>query len=167
METKKVLNIAAFALAVISLFLKANHFMGANIALVLSAVLMLVSLFMFALNDNKESGLTPGLNYFLIGTMALFIIGVIFKFMHWPGSGIFVVMGYTLAFILPLILIAQKNDFKISRQFIIIFFTYFILVIGLFPNNPIHKFLGSAADYISSAKEVPAMDLSASNTMTP
>jgi hypothetical protein len=41
---------------------------------------------------------------------------------------------------LPLILIFQKDNFRVSRQFIITFFTYFILLITLFPNNPIHKY---------------------------
>jgi heme/copper-type cytochrome/quinol oxidase subunit 4 len=140
MNAKKILNIVAFALAVTGVLCKANHWPGASIALILSAVTMLLSLFMFGVKDNKEAGLSNGLNYFLVGTLALFIVGIIFKIQHWPSAGIFVVIGYALAFLLPIIIIAQKSDFKVSRQFTVTFLTYFIILISLFPNNPVEKY---------------------------
>ena len=137
---KTVINIAAFALVVTGVLFKANHLMGANISIVLSVAAMLSALFMFGIKDNKEAGLSDGMNYFLCGTLALFIVGILFKIMHWPGAGIFVYVCYGVAFILPLILILQKNEFKVSKQFVITFFTYFILLITLFPNNPLTKY---------------------------
>ena len=140
MNMKKILNIAAFVLAVAGVLSKANHWPGANIALILSGATMLVTLFLFGVKDNKEAGLSNGLNYFLVGTLALFIVGIIFKIQHWPSAGIFVVMGYALAFLLPIIIIVQKRDFKVSRQFTVTFLTYFIILISLFPNNPAEKY---------------------------
>ena len=136
MNTKKILNIVALVLVVIGLFLKTNHFMGANIAIILSALTMLVTLFMFAVKDNKEAGLSDWLNYFLVGTLSLWIIGAIFKFQHWEGSAIFLFVGYALAPLVPIALIFQTSDFKISKQFFITFFIFFILLLGVVPRNP-------------------------------
>ena len=143
MNTKKILNIAAFALAVIGVLLKANHLMGGTIAMMLSGITMLASLFMFAVKDNTEAGLSDGLNYFFVGTLALYIVGIIFKLNHWPGAGIFVMVAYPLAFLFPIILMLQKSDFKVSKQYIITFFIFFMLLITRFPNNPISQYCGS------------------------
>ncbi len=137
MKTKTILNLTAFALVVTGVLFKANHFFGANIMITLSVAIMLFNLLRFGLKDNTEAGLNKPLNYFLIVTVAFYIVGILFKLMHWPGAGIFVYTAYPLAFVFPLILIVQKNEFKVSRQFIITFFTYFILLISLFPNNPV------------------------------
>jgi hypothetical protein len=106
----------------------------------------------YGLPANREAGISNKLNYFLVGTMSVFLVGLVFKFLHWPGAGIFVVVAYGLAFSIPLVMMAVKNDFRISRQFATTFFTYFILLIGLFPNNPISKFLGNGVDYTYSQK---------------
>ena len=82
MDAKKILNIVAFALAVIGVLFKANHLPGAGISIMLSGVTMLLTLFMFGAKDNKEAGLSDGLNYFLVGTLALFIVGIVFKVQH-------------------------------------------------------------------------------------
>ncbi len=147
METRKILNCIAFALAVIGIIFKANYFPGANISIVLSGLIMLVTLIMFTIKDNKQAGLSNRMNYFLVGTMAFFIVGLIFKFQHWPSAGMFVIVGYILGFILPIVLIMQKNDFKVPGQFLVTFFTYFILLIARFPNNPISKYLGNGLEY--------------------
>ncbi|TAL59083.1 MAG: hypothetical protein EPN85_10020 [Bacteroidetes bacterium] len=150
MNTKTILNIAAFALMVIGLSFKSLHWPGSATIVILSAIIMLVSLFMFAVKDNKEAGVNDALNYFLSGTVALWIIGAIFKFQHWPAAGIFVIVAYVLSVALPIILIAQKDDFKVSRQFLITFFTFFLLLLGTLHHNPISKFLGSGGDYIKT-----------------
>ena len=107
---------------------------------------MLLTLFMFAIKDNKEAGMSDGLNYFFVGTLALYIVGVIFKLFQWPGAGIFVYTAYPLAFIFPIILIMQKNDFKVSRQFIITFFTYFILLISYFRYNHVTNYFNGGVN---------------------
>lgn len=145
MKTEKILNILAFMLVVIGVLFKANHWMGANISIVLAGATMLFTLFIYGVKDNREAGLSNGLNSFLIGTLALFIVGIIFKILHWTGAGIFVYIGYGLGFVFPLILIIQKANFKVSKQFTITFFTYFILLISLFPNNPVTKYFKGGA----------------------
>lgn len=140
MKTKKSINIAALALIVFGVIFKANHWPGANVAITLGVVTMLLSLIMFGFKENKEAGVKNGLNYILIGTLILFLVGLLFKIQHWPTAGVFVVCSYFMGFLLPLIMIIQKNDFKLSRQFSITFFTYFILLITMFPKNPINQY---------------------------
>lgn len=79
METKKNLHVAAFVLVVISLSFKCLHWPGANIAIVLSGIIMILTLFMFAIKDNKEAGISDGLNYFFVGTLSLNIVALIFN----------------------------------------------------------------------------------------
>ena len=148
MNTKTILNIASFALMAVGIALKASYMAGGPIAIILSCAIMLYSLFMFTVKDNKEAGLTDGLNYFLIGTLTLWIIGSIFKIQHWPGAGIFVYIGISLGIILPIILIIQKAEFKISKQFLIIFCIFFMLITCVFiRNNPVVQLVGKGWDY--------------------
>ena len=164
MNTKKILNIVAFGLVVIGLSFKSLHWPGSSLIIILSGIIMLLTLFMFAVKDNKEAGVSDGLNYFLAGTVALYIIGAIFKFQHWEGAGIFVIVAYILSIAFPIILIAQKNDFKVSRQFLITFFTFFLLLLGTLKNNPISRFLGSGGDTIS--EQAASMDNDSTKTQT-
>ena len=157
MNTKTILNITAFALVVIGILLKALYIAGGPIAIILSGVIMLLTLFLFAAKDNKEAGLTDGMNYFLIGTLAFLIIGVIFKIQHWPGAGLFINPAYALIFILPVILFLQKGDFKISKQFFITFSIYFILVVSVFiRQNPISNYVGRGWDFPMTGEETTA-----------
>ncbi len=148
MNTKTILNIAAFALMAMGIALKASYIAGGTIAIILSSATMLYTIFMFAIKDNKDAGLTDGLNYVLIGTMALWIIGSIFKIQHWPGAGIFGFVGIFLGIILPIILILQNTEFKISKQFLITFCILFMLITSVFiRNNPVVQLVGKGWDY--------------------
>ena len=154
MNTKKILNIVAFALVVIGIMLKATYVAGGPIALILSAAIMVLTLFVFAVKDNKDAGLTDGMNYFLTGTLAFLIIGAIFKIQHWPGAGLFIIPAYALVFILPVILFFQKGDFKISKQFFITFSIYFILLVSVFiRQNPISQYIGRGWDFPMTGEE--------------
>jgi hypothetical protein len=102
--------------------------------------------------------LSSTLNYFLVATLTLYIIGAIFKLYYWAGADILVYTGYAAAFILPTILIMQKNAFSVSQQYVITFFTYFILLIAQFPNNPIAQSPGNSSNYRVSKKTAAAME---------
>ncbi len=125
---------AAWLLIFIGILFKAYHWPGANVSILLSAILMIVSLFAFAIKDNRLAGASDGLNYFMVGMLTMFIVVTIFRMQRWPGADHLVMVAFPLAFVFPLFLIFQKGEFKISRQFAITFFTYFILFISLFRN---------------------------------
>lgn len=154
---KKILNISGLVLVLSGLLFKANHLPGAGILILLSVSSILLNLLIFALKENKESGMKDNLNYMLISFTAVCVIGATFKIFHWPGASAFGILGYLLMIILPIIILADKTDFKISKQFFFSFLLFFILVLGLFPNNPIHQLLGSGRDYVISEKAAEAM----------
>ena len=142
MKMRSALNSAAFALAVSGLLLKAGYMPGANITLILSAALMLGTLFAFALKDNTAAGVPIGSNGLLVGTLALMILGAMFKIMHWPGASVLSVIAYAAAFALPLVLVVQQRAFAISKQYLVTLFTFLVLILGVLPHNPISRFIG-------------------------
>lgn len=163
MDTKKILNISALVLTVAGVLFKIEHWPGANILIILSGLTMLLTLFMFGIKDNNEAGINNTLNYVMIGTLAIWIVGGLFKILHWEGATIFLYAGYALALVIPIALIFANNNTKISRQFIITFFTFFLLFIGLIRNNPIAENFGlqekSAATEMSHDSTSAATDL--------
>jgi len=162
---KNILNIAGLALVLGGLIFKANHLPGASVLILLSVLVILLSFFMFALKDNKEAGMKDNLNFILIGFTVVCVIGATFKIFHWPGASALGIVGYILMIILPVIVIVDKTDFKISKQFFFSFLLFFILVLGLFPNNPIHKLLGSGRDYTISKKAAEQMHQDSLNNL--
>ena len=154
---KNILNISGLVSVLSGLIFKANHLPGANVLILLAILSIFLSLVMHALKDNTESGMNDRLNYILVGFTVVSIVGATFRIFHWPGSAELSVIGYILIFSLPVIFLIQKTDFKISKQFFFSFLLFFSLVLGLFPNNPIHKLLGSGRDYVISEKATEAM----------
>ena len=135
MNAQKVLNIVGAALVIIGSFSKLQHYPIAGFAILVSAIVMLLTLFMYALKDNKEAGLSVGANYFMVLSLAVYIIGAVFKTQHWPVSEIFLYAYAALTFIFPFVVILQKTEVKVSRQYLITFATFFILITGLLLSN--------------------------------
>jgi hypothetical protein len=154
---KKILNVSGLLFVLGGLIFKANHLPGASILILLSVLSIILSLVLPALKDNKEAGMNDRLNFILIGISVICVIGATFKIFHWPGASALGIVGYILMIVLPGIILVDKTDFKISKQFFFSFLLFFILVLGLFPNNPIHKLLGSGRDYTISEKAAEAM----------
>lgn len=155
---KTGLNFSAFALAVIGITFKFNYWPGANIAIILSTVLLVFNLSMFVIKDNKEAGMSTGMNYFLSGALALWIVGLAFKFMHYPGANVLVVLSHLVIVIIPLVLIFQKVDFKISKQFLITFFTYFVLLSGFIMVKNYHVSPPLVPQEMSAESTAPEMN---------
>ena len=160
MNTKAILNSVAFALMIIGIALKASYNPGGTTAIILSSATMLLTIFMYGVKDNKEAGLTDGLNYFLIGTLAFWIVGAVFKMQHWPGAGLFVYVGIPLGIILPIVLILQKADFKIAKQFLVTFLIFFMLITSVFiRNNPVVQLVGKGWDYPMNEDGTPVSNV--------
>lgn len=137
---KNILNIGAFVLFLISVLFKANHLAGASIAIILSGLSMLLALLFYGIKENKKAGISDGLNYFIVAALSLFIVGIIFKFQDWPGADILAFVGYVFALIFPVILMIPKSNFRVSKQYMITFFTYFIILITIVSKNPLNTF---------------------------
>jgi peptidoglycan/LPS O-acetylase OafA/YrhL len=148
MNMKTSLNIAAFALTLLAIVLKASYNPGGSLALILaSAVMLLATLYLYVIKDNKEAGMSDGMNYLLSGTLAIWILATVFKVQNWPGAAMLVFVALLLGIILPILLILSKEEIKSSKQYIII-----LLVLGMFVtsafirNNPVVNLLGTGWD---------------------
>ncbi len=129
--TKTILNVIALTLAIISVIFKLNQMPEVSIPFVLSIAMILVLLFFYAFKDNKEAGMSQSLNYLLIGTLSLFAIGFLLAEMHWYYIHLISIIATLIAVITSGLLVFLKQTFTVSKQYIIVFFIYMILLISL------------------------------------
>ena len=131
MNSKKVLNGAALLLGLLGVYFKVEWWRGADVLILLGFGALLVSVLGFTARANAEAGTSELLNYVMVATLTVGILGVVFKFLHWPGSGILVMAANALLLALALMLIAAKKTL-FSHQFVTVLAVFFCLVIALF-----------------------------------
>ena len=136
MNARKLLNVLALGLIITGLILKVNEIQGKNIAFLVAAIVMIISLGMFAIKDNRTAGLGNGLNFLLVGVIILLIIGSYMKNQHFQGHALFLVPAYALLLISVIALIFQNETIKISKQFFISFVLFFMFLLVMIPQNP-------------------------------
>jgi predicted ferric reductase len=138
---KNLLNPLTLVFLIAGLMFKIQHWPGANILVILSAVGMLVSLGM-AFQEGR--GEMPARIYYVLNiTLAVFIIGAIFRFMHWPGKNIIGSIAYILAVIMTIVLALNKDVFSINRRYFTVFTFFVLFLLANFPNNPLAVVTGS------------------------
>jgi hypothetical protein len=142
---KKSIYYTGIASAMLMLFgcmFKIVHWPGANIMLVLSVFLFCFYFFPVALMANYKSQETPKHKSLHIITFIVFFIcvmGVLFKVLHWPGAGIFLIIGLPLPFVLflPAYLYSTRNEKKensmnfLGLMFGLIFLAVFSVLLAL------------------------------------
>jgi hypothetical protein len=128
MNTKKILNLSAAVILIAGAILKILHLPGAGPALILSSVLIIAIIFIYAIKENKEGGIPNLTNYLLTNTLAIAVLGALFTGMHWPGGYFIVIISVFLNIIATLYLIITKEPLKISKQYIISVFLYICLL---------------------------------------
>ncbi len=140
---KKTVNILAFLLVVVGLVLKANSYSGATIAINLAGVALIASMLLFGIKDNKEAGISDGLNYFLVGALVLITFGKLCNENEIPGRGMITILVYLVFLALPLVLIVQKKEFTVSGQFVFSVFLFLLLLLGTLKGNPLPHYFGN------------------------
>ncbi len=108
---KKSLNIVGFIAALLmftTVVMKINHLPGAGPAMVLAGVGLSIYLPFFLLYKPGEESNSGKNRIGIIGAISASVVnlGITFKFQHWPGAGVMLVLGLTcfaLVFI-PLLL---------------------------------------------------------------
>jgi membrane-associated HD superfamily phosphohydrolase len=131
MNSKKVLNGAALLLGLLGVYFKVEWWRGADVLILLGFGALLVSVLGFTARANAEVGTSELLNYVMVATLTVGILGVVFKFLHWPGSGVLIMAANALLLVLALMLIAAKKTL-FSHQFVTVLAVFFCLVIALF-----------------------------------
>jgi hypothetical protein len=120
---KKSLNVTGFITAFLmfsTIVMKSNHFPGAGIVMVLAGAALSIYLPFFLLYkpgdvSNAEKNRTG-----IIGAIAASLVnlGITFKFQHWPGASVMLVLGlcsFALVFI-PLLLRKKLNEGTSERS---------------------------------------------------
>lgn len=97
---KKGLNTVGFIAALLmfsTVVMKSNHLPGAGIVMVLSGVAVSIYLPFFLLYKPGESSNSEKNTAGVVGAISASILnlGITFKFMHWPGAGVMIVLGLT------------------------------------------------------------------------
>jgi len=139
---KKIIYISGIILINIQLMgviFKVNHWPFAGIMLTLSILLMVLLFFPIALtssyNQHKEKA---QLHLYIIAyiTIAIELIGMLFKINHWPGASTFLYVGLPLPFLLFLpfyLRYHNKSKAKSDKNFFgVIFFMIYMAVISSF-----------------------------------
>ncbi|MFL5765208.1 MAG: GldL-related protein [Bacteroidia bacterium] len=120
MKTRlNILGFIAALLMISTVVMKSNHFPGAGIAMVLSGFALSIYLPFFFLYKPVELASSEKNRTALIGAISASVInlGINFKFMHWPGAGVMLVLGLTtFALVFIPLLLGKKFRAGISER---------------------------------------------------
>jgi len=120
----KLSGLTASVFSLLGILFKVMHWPGANIALTgglfMLGLLFLPSLIFAKISDDQGEGKRAA---YLVGLFAglIYIVGFLFKIMHWPGAGVAILIGLILfaAIFVPLFVFAHyKNESHVSGHFI-------------------------------------------------
>lgn len=119
---KKSLNVVGFISALLmfsTVVMKTNHLPGASIFMVLSGVALSIYLPFFVLYKPDEASNTGKNVAGIVGAISGSVInlGITFKFQHWPGAGVMIVLGLsTFALVFMPMLLKQKLKGEASER---------------------------------------------------
>jgi hypothetical protein len=132
----KLPSIAVIFLA-IGVFFKMEHWPGADILLLLSALIIMISTFIEFTQlekDTKNRGLQIVVSVMVIAC----ILGAIFKIFHWPGANFIVRFGMNVTIPAAFVFFFYGNkDYQLSRNLVAGIFYLLLLLMAFFPGNPI------------------------------
>jgi hypothetical protein len=119
---KKGINIVGFITALLlftTVVMKSNHLPGAGIVMALSGIAISIYLPFFLLYKPESSGQSKN-SALVIGAISgsVLNLGITFKFQHWPGANVMIVLGLTsfaLIFI-PMLLKSKLSNESSERR---------------------------------------------------
>jgi len=138
MEKTKLLNLLAFLATATGAIFKIMHWPGASICLIVGSLLLVIALIL-GLAKNKESGASDMVNYLFTGASVFMVVGSVFMAQHWGGGRVFGMTGHILMFIMPLILLFQKDDSKMSNSFWSSYLVFVFMMVTLMMSRAHHQ----------------------------
>ncbi len=119
--TMKITGNVSLAVIAIGTVMKIYRFPGWPITLMIGFALLCFVFFPAALYLNysyKTEKKKPLLHLSILIGGILFMIGVLFKVMHWPGSLLFLFYGWSIILLLflPMLLIAKLKEVKTAKE---------------------------------------------------
>lgn len=119
--TMKITGNVSLAMLGFGTIMKLVHWPGASVILVLGFFLLCFVFFPSAIYTTyKESKASASkllhISIFLGGV--LFMLGVLFKVMHWPGAGVLLLIGWAfiLLLFLPVLLLTKRKELTTKRE---------------------------------------------------
>lgn len=139
---KKILVVFGYMVStiiIIGTMFKLQHWPGSGILLTaglfMFAVLFIPAFFINRIIENHK-GLNIATNILGLFCSSLVVLGVLFKVMHWPGSGLMIVLGssITICPTIALFIIQQtkENEKRFSEYWKTVFAIFFISVFFIF-----------------------------------
>lgn len=119
---KKSLNVVGFIAALLmfsTVVMKTNHLPGAAAFMVLSGVALSIYLPFFLLYKPGEEPNSGTNKVGIVGAISASVLnlGITFKFMHWPGAGVMIVLGLsTFALVFIPMLLRKKLKGEASER---------------------------------------------------
>jgi hypothetical protein len=119
-NTMKIVGLASMIIITIGALFKIQHWPGAGVFLLLGFTLLgavFVPTALWTLRKESKLKINNGLATVSSLGSILFIFGVLFKLMHWPGAGIMLLVGFSiLALVLLPTALATSIKNETSRQ---------------------------------------------------
>lgn len=116
---KIVFNILAAVALILGILFKMEHWPGANVLLVSSSAFMLMLLWLVGFKGSTDKGSSTIMALLVTGGLTFFILGTLFRVMHWPYADI---LGWICTvFLLVIILVSLfgsiKGEDRLSNTF--------------------------------------------------
>lgn len=135
MKTK--LPTIAFSAFALGTFFKMEHWPGANILLLLSAVLIISSTLIEFTQLDKDSKIR-GLQIVVAIMIIACSVAAVFKIFHWPGGNFLVSIAMNVSIPAAIVFFFFSNvDYRLSRNLVAGIFYLLLLLMIFFPGNPI------------------------------
>ncbi len=132
-NTNYVIGLSGSLMAIVGAFFKMQHWPGAGVLMLLGFFLVTaVFLPLYFVHSYREQAEKPQLIYPIIGyiSLALILVGVIFKIQHWPGAGailtssiVVVVIGFVPLYLSRIF--GKPGDKKLNIAYVV------LLMIGI------------------------------------
>jgi glucan phosphoethanolaminetransferase (alkaline phosphatase superfamily) len=135
MKTK--IPTVAFSAFALGTFFKMEHWPGANILLLLSALLIISSTLIEFTQLEKDTKIR-GLQIVVAIMVIACSVAAVFKIFHWPGGNFLVNIAMNVSIPAAIVFFFFSNvEYRLSRNLVAGIFYLLLLLMIFFPGNPI------------------------------
>lgn len=129
----QLIGIIALVILLLGVLFKSMHWPGAGILILSGVVYGVVYTIVYLSKGLKTLGEGLPKTAGVIGaiTIAIVMLGFLFKLMHWPGAGILVIVSHVALFITAVLFIIdayQESDEKLKNYKALLGFIVFVLI---------------------------------------
>jgi len=157
-------GIVIINLFVVGALFKINHYPGASVMITLGLGLFCLAFMPLAFYQSYKGNGGKNKSIYISGAIVVFItfLGALFKIQHWPGAGIFLIVGIPLPFLyfLPLY-IYQHNKMKekssinfLGVMFLMVYIAVFSAILALNVSRDILEAFNTGENDVAKTNEI-------------